>query len=85
MNGNANCLLEVCCPPNFAALEAVNGAATASDHAVAAMASELRAHCGLSPDDAHAVAQWIYTHFDLAERGTLQAFKASIVRVYNSR
>lgn len=66
-NGAANCLLEVCCPPAAAQKK---------------FAQVLARDTGLSPEYADQCAAWVYTHFDLAERGTLRAFKDSIVKVF---
>jgi len=74
MNGEANCILEVCCPA-----DATTNAASPNAHA--ALSKHLCDECDLTPADADAVAAYIYKHFDLAERGTLRALKASVVRV----
>lgn len=73
MNGEANCILEVCCPPDE------TGAAT--QNARDALATHMMHDCALSTYDAQKVADYIFKHFDLAERGTLRALKASVVRV----
>jgi hypothetical protein len=65
-NGAANCLLEVCCPPAAAQKK---------------MAEKLAADLNISQEYAEKCAAWIYEHFDLAERGTLTAFKKSIAKL----
>lgn len=75
-NGTANCLLEVCCPPNAATV--------ASPDAVKALAKQMVAD-GCPREEAERYAAWMLKHFDLAERGTLQLFKASIVRVWQEK
>jgi hypothetical protein len=65
-NGAANCLLEVCCP---------------TAEAQAKMSKKLMAETGVSKEYADKCAEWIYTHFDLAERGTLKPFKESIAKL----
>ncbi len=74
-----NCVLTVCCPPA---------------EAEAALAKMI--HKGVGPgnpdedwpiteDTAQRVAAWMLKHFDLAEKGTLQPLKDSIVRVYKAQ
>jgi len=67
-----NCLLEVCC-------------LAGSDQQVAAMGDLLVKGCGCDPAMAKKVGHYIINKFDLAEKGTLSAFKQSIVRVYKAR
>jgi hypothetical protein len=62
-----NCLLEVCCGPSDAAASFAEAMVTDGV-------------CG-ERDEADRIARWVYKHFDLAERGTLTAFKKSIARV----
>lgn len=64
----ANCILEVCCAPH-------------SDEQYHALAEKIRKDLhdvALTPER---VAKYILSHYDLAEVGTLSAFKASIARV----
>lgn len=65
MNGHANCILAVCCPPGSA-------------RQVRTLAGVL-VHDGVC-EAAYApkVAQWIVDTFDLAPKGTLQDFKGMI-------
>lgn len=63
-----NCLLDVCC-------------LSGSDQQRSIMANHLASACGCDPATAKKVGDHILANFDLAEKGTLQAFKASIVRV----
>lgn len=67
-----NCLLEVCC-------------LAGSEQQKATMANLLIADCGCTPDVAMKVGSYILSTFDLAEKGTLKAFKQSIVRVHRAR
>lgn len=78
LNGQANCVLEVCCLQS-------NG--QPHPKAVASLAQMFKdgTDCGLSDEAAAECAAFVYANFDLAERGTLQAFKASIARVYDHR
>lgn len=63
-----NCVLEVCC-----------AAGSASQRG--AMADLIVRDCTCDPVVAKRVGDYLLSKFDLAEKGTLQAFKASIVRV----
>jgi len=67
-----NCILEVCC-------------LASSDQQHATMANLLVRDCGCAPDVAATVGRYILSKFDLAEKGTLAPFKASIVRVHKAR
>lgn len=62
-----NCVLEICC-----------GASNANE-----MLTSLLVEDGVcaEPDEAKRVAKWVNKHFDLAEKGTLTAFKKSIARL----
>lgn len=62
-----NCVIELCC---------------GTANAVETMASQMVSDgvCA-EADEAKRIAKWIYKHFDLAERGTLTAFKKSIARL----
>lgn len=71
-NGQRNCILWICCPPG-------------SEQAVEALAKEIREALGWSADSAgdHAgsarsVASWVLENFDLAPKGSLQAFKDAV-------
>lgn len=68
MNGEVCCILGVCCPAG-------------SDGQVNALAVELVKDgiCSENPD-ASRVAAWVLKHFDLAEKGTLDALRASYVK-----
>lgn len=66
-----NCLLEVCCLGD-------------SEQQQETMAAHLVKECGCDPAVARVVGDHILKTFDLAEKGTLKAFKKSIVRVYKS-
>jgi len=77
LNGTANCILEVCC------LAAADG--SASQSAIGSLATLFReaTSCDppLTPAQAIECATMVYMNFDLAERGSLSAFKASVARV----
>lgn len=61
-----NCILAVCCPPE-----------AARD----ALAKFLITNGDVNADDAIKAAECIAKYFDLAEKGTLQAFKDSVARL----
>lgn len=64
-----NCLLGVCCPPDSPEQEAM-------------AVKFFTEYAGVTdPAVASACAAAMLTHFDLAEKGSLVAFKASIMRV----
>jgi hypothetical protein len=67
MNGEACCILGVCCPPGSAAQRK-------------ALAKELASGANIDADAAARVADLILDHFDLAPQDSLRAFKAEIVR-----
>lgn len=67
-----NCLLEVCC---------VSGSASQRT----AMAKLIVDECGCDPALARKMGDYLLATFDLAEKGTLQAFKKSIVRVHGAQ
>ncbi len=72
-NGAQNCALEICCPPG-------------SRDAVMALAKMIREDYPEVPQKyAEQAADWILKKFDLAERGTLAAFKASVVKVWQQK
>jgi len=75
LNGQANCILEVCC--------LVSQDGSANPKAINALATLFAdgTDCDLTPEQAVECAQFVYMNFDLAERGTLEAFKASVSRV----
>lgn len=62
-----NCVLEICCEAH-------------SEKQYEALALKI-AHDLPNGGDPDTMAKWILKHFDLAEVGTLSAFKASIARV----
>ena len=69
MNGEVNCILSVCCPEG-------------SEAQLNALTSELtKAGVGKERAEARRYATWILANFDLAEKGTLTAFKASIAKL----
>ena len=61
-----NCLTGVCCPPEAQA---------------ATLASELCKNCDCDDATAKKVAAWMLGMFDLAEVGTLGAYRASVARL----
>lgn len=63
-----NCILEVCC-------------ASGSASQRTAMADLIVRECGCDLTMARKVGEYLLSKFDLAEKGTLREFKASIVRV----
>lgn len=68
MNGRANCVLAVCCPPGSARQRA-------------ALADEMIAGTGCDKAEAARMAEWVIGTFDLAPAGTLQAFKDSVAKL----
>lgn len=85
LNGRANCILEVCCPPGSAQQRAAL-AAEILDARILETEEERAAEpsIGRSRTDralcAEQVAAWIAETFDLAPKGSLVAFKAEIAR-----
>jgi len=79
MNGNANCIFEVCCPPG------VDG--VAQESAVRALADEFMKEFKdkLSWEDAIKYSRAMYKHFDLAPRGSLREFKKQIVEAFKAQ
>lgn len=72
MNGHANCILAVCCPPG-------------SDGQIQALADEMGASGMFQsmPEEQRrvalrSVAAWVLKNYDLAPPGSLQAFKESV-------
>lgn len=65
-NGSANCLLLVCCDEPSARKK---------------FADILAADKNISREYAEKCADWVYEHFDLAEKGTLAPFKKSIAKL----
>lgn len=76
MNGLGNCIYEICCPPR-------------SEGAVKALADEMSERLGWNKnqpghrdkdtdDLALSVATWVLDNFDLAPKGSLQAFKDAV-------
>lgn len=69
MNGHANCIYAICCPPN-------------SPQQISALAEEMMAAgLGLTEESTYAVAAWVLKNFDLAPHGSLQPFKNEIARL----
>lgn len=68
MNGEANCILAVCCPPG-------------SEAQSKALARELVKDGVCDKEYAPTVAKWLLKHFDLAPAGTLQPFKDAIAKL----
>lgn len=78
MNGHANCILAVCCPPG-------------SDNQRAALAEEMAIALSNPPSSESAViisrekwdriAGWVLKNFDLAPAGSLQPFKDAIAKL----
>ena len=66
LNGQANCILEVCCR---------------TAQAQKTFADLLVRDTGVSQEYADKCAVWVYERFDLAARGTLQPFKQSIAKL----
>lgn len=66
MNGEANCVLEICCPP---------------DASKDALARELMAHCDIPQNHADRVAAHIKDHYDLAPNGSLKELYKQIARL----
>jgi len=61
-----NCLTGVCCPPEQQRI---------------VLAEAFQTYCGLDKDGSTKAAQWMLSTFDLAEAGSLTAFKASVARL----
>lgn len=68
MNGEVNCILQVCCPAG-------------SEEQKNALAREMSKALSCSVYEARAYADWVLEHFDLAEKDTLVPFKRSIARL----
>ena len=64
-----NCLTGVCCPP---------------EQRLRVMTKALMEYCGIDEATAKKVGAWILDTFDLAEKGTLEAFIKSIVRLHGN-
>ena len=65
-----NCLTGVCCPP---------------EQRERVMAKALMEYCGCDEGTAQRVGAWILATFDLAEKGTLESFVKSIVRLHKNQ
>lgn len=65
MNGEANCILAVCCPPE-------------SERRVDLLAAEMTRYAHLDKADAKRCAAWMLKAYDLAPPGSLQVFKDAI-------
>lgn len=63
-----NCILSACCPEG-------------SEQQLTALATFMAKQGGWTPEDCKPYAALILQHFDLAEKGTLSAFKKSIARL----
>jgi len=68
MNGHANCIYEICCPPKSAQQKR-------------ALAEEMAKALGGTAEDHYNAAAWVVENFDLAPPGSLRAFKAEIARL----
>lgn len=68
MNGEVNCLLAVCCP---------DGSPAQLDTLTKVLVRET----GVEEEYAQKCATYMLVNFDLAEKGTLTDFKASIARL----
>ncbi len=64
-----NCLTGVCCPP---------------EERQRVMVKALMEYCKCDASTAASVGSWILGTFDLAEKGTLEAFVKSIVRLHSN-
>lgn len=65
VNGEANCILAVCCPPE-------------SPRRTELLAAEMTKYASLDKHDAQRCAAWLLKAYDLAPPGSLQAFKDTI-------
>lgn len=66
MNGHANCILAVCCPPE-------------SEARVKALAEEMAGALSKPAGDTYEdIARWMLDNFDLAPKGTLQPLKDAV-------
>lgn len=65
MNGLGNCIYEICCPPR-------------SEGAVKALAEEMAGALKAGGESYEDTARWVLDNFDLAPKGSLQAFKDSV-------
>ena len=65
MNGEACCILGVCCPPQSASQ-------------ATALSVAIKRNCDCSDADALTVATWVTTNFDLAPAGSLHALKTAV-------
>ncbi len=65
-----NCLTGVCCPP---------------EQRERVMAKALMDYCQCDEATAKKVGAWILSTFDLAEKGTLEVFVKSIVRLHGNQ
>lgn len=68
MNGEVCCILGVCCPPNSLEQEQALADALVKDGAC-------------ETEHAPKAAKWVLKHFDLAPKGSLVEFKATIARM----
>lgn len=67
MNGHANCILAVCCPPR-------------SPQQKIALYEDMSKALGETPS-LKEVCHWVSENLDLAPAGSLEAFKAEIARL----
>lgn len=72
-DGNANCILAVCCPPG-----------SPGQRQTLALEVEQGVY-GIGKPQALAVADWILETFDLAPHGSLTAFKSEVARLARGR
>lgn len=75
MNGQANCILGVCCPPGSETQAKALAAEMEAGGMMQALPEEQRRVGLLS------VARWVLKNFDLAPPGSLQAFKDEVARL----
>ncbi len=68
MNGGANCVLEICCPP---------GSQAARD----TFAKEAAKSTGVDAEYCAKFAAFVYDNYDLAPKGSLGVFKAEVARL----
>jgi hypothetical protein len=68
MNGGANCVLEICCPPGSAAPRQT-------------LAAEVSKSTGYDLEMCQQVAEFIFDNYDLAPKGSLGNLKAEVARL----
>ena len=68
MNGEANCILEICCPPG-------------SQNSRQAFAREAAHATGIDVEYCEKFAAYVFNSYDLAPKGSLGVFKAEVARL----